>query len=68
MKLLLSAEFSYNNSVNVITGITPFTRVYSYTPTLRINPDIEDDIREGEAPIVKTLVEAINTKNASDIY
>jgi transposase InsO family protein len=35
--LLASAEFVCNNSINTTTGVTPFSMIYTWKPSLRIN-------------------------------
>ena len=47
-KLLGSATFTYNNSRNSSTKITPFRALYGYDPELHF--DIEDATTPGEAP------------------
>jgi hypothetical protein len=50
-KLLLSAEFVYNNNRNSSTKITPFKALYGYDPELRIDlNNAEDSVKRGEAP------------------
>ena len=47
-KLLRSAEYTYNNSRNSSTKITPFKALYGYDPELWF--DIKDTATQGEAP------------------
>ena len=44
------AEYAYNNSGNITTGILLFRAMYGYDPEIRF--DIADDILEGEIPTV----------------
>src|SRR5436189_1329003 len=47
-KLLRSAEYTYNNSRNSSTKITPFKALYGYDPELQF--DVKDATTQGEAP------------------
>ena len=57
-KLLLSAEFAYNNSRSTSTGMSPFKALYGYDPDLRTtlrtelrtDTSPEDSASQGEAP------------------
>ena len=53
-KLLQSAAFTYNNSRNSSTKITPFKALYGYDPELRF--DIEDATTPGEAPAARDRI------------
>jgi transposase InsO family protein len=53
-KLLLSAEYAYNNSRSSSTKTTPFMALYGYHPELRF--DIEDTVTKGEAPAARDRV------------
>src|SRR6202035_4800660 len=56
VKLLPSAEFTYNNSRNSSTQITPFKALYGYDPELRIDINVEDNIKSGEAPAARERI------------
>src|SRR5438045_2439650 len=45
---LPQAEFTYNNTVHALTGVSPFFALYGYNPDFTW--DVEDAIPEGEAP------------------
>jgi hypothetical protein len=48
-KLLLSAEYAYNNSRSSSTKITLFKALYSYDPELQIDlPSTKDSTKKGE--------------------
>ena len=53
-KLLQSAEYTYNNSRNSSTKITPFKALYGYDPELRF--DVEDATTQGEAPAARDRI------------
>jgi len=55
-RLLSAAQFRLNDSVNTVTGKTPFSLVLSYTPVMRMNP-AEDSMASGEAPDARHEVE-----------
>jgi hypothetical protein len=55
-RLLSAAQFRLNDSVNTVTGVTPFSLVLSYAPTMRMNP-AEDSMASGEAPDARHEVE-----------
>jgi transposase InsO family protein len=59
---LVSAEFSYNNSVHASTGISPFFALLGYHP--KINDFIEDDVPGGEVPAARERAESIVTMRA----
>jgi hypothetical protein len=46
-KLLLLAEYVYNNSCSFSTKITPFKALYSYDPELRIDLSTKDTNKGG---------------------
>ena len=54
-KLLLSAEFVYNNSRSISTKMSPFKALYSYNPDLRTSLQMdtspEDSTNQREAPV-----------------
>jgi len=43
-RMLLIAEFTYNNSKHATTSITPFYTVYNFYPEIYFN--IRDDIKK----------------------
>ena len=59
-KLLLSAEFVYNNSRSTSTGMSPFKALYGYDPDLRTtlrtelrtDTSPEDSASQGEVLVV----------------
>jgi hypothetical protein len=55
-KLLPSTEFLYNDSRNSSTKITPFKALYRYNPELRIDINVEDNIKSGEAPAARERI------------
>jgi hypothetical protein len=54
---LASAEFAYNNSVNVTTGKTPFQLCLRFEPAFSMNIARESQVREGENPAAREAVE-----------
>ena len=48
LKLLQSAEFTYNNSQSSTTKTTPFMALYGYNLELKF--DIKDAATKGETP------------------
>jgi hypothetical protein len=68
VRLLPSAEFAYNNSVNASTGMTPFGICYRWKPSLRINPDAGDDVIEGEAPDARRVAEEIDIEESTKLW
>jgi hypothetical protein len=56
--LLYMAEFSYNNSVHSVTGVTPFYAVLGYHPELAW--DVEVDAPKREAPAARDRAAALS--------
>ncbi len=53
-KLLLSAEYAYNNSRSSSTKITPFMALYGYN--LELWFDVEDTATKEEIPTTKDRI------------
>ena len=63
--LLPSAEFVYNNSQNVLTGMSLFAQVYRFIPEIRINIAREPRKHENESVRVK-VIELYRSQEDSD--
>ena len=57
-KLLPTAAFAYNNSMNHTLRISPFKALYGYDPEFHV--DIADDVPEGEIPAAKDRVRKLH--------
>jgi endo-beta-N-acetylglucosaminidase D len=55
--MLGNAEFSYNNSPHLITGVSPFYALYSFHSN--IGYFINEEVSEGEVPTAQERVEEI---------
>ncbi len=58
-KLLLMAEFAYNNSYHSTIKDTPFHVFYNWNPSINYEDDTEDGIIEGEVPAAAERVRSI---------
>src|SRR5258707_4606162 len=50
--LLPMAEFTYNNTMNVMTGVSPFFANKGYHPEFTVDPQVETSSAEAEAFMV----------------
>ena len=57
-KLLPTAAYAYNNSMNHTLRISPFKALYGYDPEFYV--DIADDVPEGEIPAAKDRVRKLH--------
>src|SRR4029077_6176665 len=58
-KLLPTAGFAYNNSLNHTLKTTPFRAMYGYDPDFHIDLDVEGDIGPGRAPAARDRVKKL---------
>ena len=56
-KLLPTAAFAYNNSMNHTLRMSPFKAMYGYDPEFHV--DVADDIPRGEIPAARDRVEKL---------
>ena len=57
---LALAEFTYNNSMHSITGISPFYALYGFHPSIELH--VEDNVPEGGAPAAQERVQRIQVE------
>jgi hypothetical protein len=55
------AEFTYNNSIYVSTGFTPFKLLYNINPKLRFN--IKNNVLEGGVLVVEKKIRLLGKKH-----
>lgn len=60
IRLLPSAEFAYNQSMNASTGKIPFEEVLRFTPEFRKQVARETQVRKGENPAARELAERLD--------
>jgi hypothetical protein len=57
-KLLPTAAFAYNNSMNHTLRMSPFKALYGYDPEFHV--DIADDVPKGEIPAAKDRIQKLH--------
>ena len=57
-KLLPTATFVYNNSMNYTLRMSPFKALYGYDPEFHV--DIADDVPKGEIPAARNRIEKLH--------
>jgi transposase InsO family protein len=57
-KLLPTAAFAYNNSLNHTLRMSPFRAMYGYDPEFYV--DVADDVPEGEIPAAKDRIKKLH--------
>ena len=50
--LLQMAKFTYNNTMNVTTGVSPFFANKGYHPEFTVDPQVETSLAKAEAFVV----------------
>jgi RNase H-like domain found in reverse transcriptase/Reverse transcriptase (RNA-dependent DNA polymerase)/Integrase zinc binding domain/Chromo (CHRromatin Organisation MOdifier) domain/Integrase core domain len=58
-KLLPTASFAYNNSLNHTLKTTPFRAMYGYDPDFHVDFDVRGDIGPGRAPAARDRVKKL---------
>jgi transposase InsO family protein len=62
-KLLPTAAFAYNNSLNHTLRMSPFRAMYGYDPEFHV--DVADDVPKGEAPAAKDRIKKLHELRAT---
>ena len=62
-KLLPTAAFAYNNSMNHTLRMSPFRAMYGYDPEFYV--DVADDVPEGEIPAAKDRIKKLHELRAT---
>jgi transposase InsO family protein len=62
-KLLPTAAFAYNNSLNHTLRMSPFRAMYGYDPEFHV--DVADDVPKGEIPAAKDRIKKLHELRAT---